>query len=206
MLPALRLAEPPERMQAQDDAVPPPREGLRAEALQPEDWNRHGRPGGRLPGLAAGQVPDDHEPEERFVHEAAARSWRDPEDRIVLGHRLRTELSQGNSLFAGPVEVDETYVGAKRRNMTNARRKEQSGRGPVGKAAVVGAKDRNTNQVAAKVVTSTDKETRCKDSSRTCGEGCSGLHGRCQGVQVAAVQPRCRQARALRVRQGRYSY
>ena len=36
MLPALRLAEPPERMQAQDDAVPPPREGLRRKRFSPK--------------------------------------------------------------------------------------------------------------------------------------------------------------------------
>ncbi len=61
--------------------------------------------------------------------------------------------------FAGPVEVDETYMGGKRKNMSNAKRKKLSGRGPVGKTAVVGLKDRDTSQVAAKVVTTTDKET-----------------------------------------------
>ena len=79
-----------------------------------------------------------------------------------LAHRLRDALSQGEdegTLFSGPVEVDETYVGGKRRNMSNAKRAELTGRGPVGKTAVVGAKDRATKQVAAKVVTSTDKET-----------------------------------------------
>ena len=76
-----------------------------------------------------------------------------------LAHRLRSAMSQDGTLFAGPVEVDETYVGGKRRNMPNSKRKELTGRGSVGKTAVVGAKDRATKQVAAKVVTSTDKET-----------------------------------------------
>ena len=76
-----------------------------------------------------------------------------------LAHRLRSAMSQNGTLFAGPVEVDETYMGGKRRNMHNAQRKELEGRGAVGKVAVVGAKDRATNKVAAKVVTSTDKET-----------------------------------------------
>ena len=59
------------------------------------------------------------------------------------------------------VEADETYMGGKRRNMSNAQRKqlEGTGRGAVGKTAVVGARDRETNKVAAKVVESTDKET-----------------------------------------------
>ena len=77
-----------------------------------------------------------------------------------MAHRIRKALStSGCNLFEGPVEVDETYVGGKRRNMPNRVRKELTGRGPVGKTAVVGAKDRATKRVAAEVVRSTDKET-----------------------------------------------
>ena len=78
-----------------------------------------------------------------------------------LAHRLRAALSEDADLFSGPVEVDETYMGGKRKNMSNAKRKElaDTGRGPVGKTAVVGAKDRASNQVAAKVVESTDADT-----------------------------------------------
>ena len=78
-----------------------------------------------------------------------------------LSMRIRTALSKGGTLFSGPVEVDETYIGGKRGNMSNAKRKTlaDTGRGAVGKTAVVGAKDRATNKVAAKVVRSTDKET-----------------------------------------------
>ena len=78
-----------------------------------------------------------------------------------LTHRLRSALSEDRARFRGPVEVDETYFGGKRRNMSNTRRKvlADTGRGPVGKVAVVGAKDRVTKQVAAQVVRSTDQET-----------------------------------------------
>ena len=81
-----------------------------------------------------------------------------------LAHRLRDSwrVDGHSSLpFLGPVEVDETYFGGKRRNMSNARRKAlaDTGRGPVGKVAVVGAKDRRTKRVAAKVVHATDQET-----------------------------------------------
>ena len=79
-----------------------------------------------------------------------------------LSMRIRTALSQGGTLFSGPVEVDETYVGGRRRNLSNAQRKQlgpDAGRGPVGKTAVVGMKDRPTNQVAVKVVESTDRNT-----------------------------------------------
>ena len=76
-----------------------------------------------------------------------------------LAQRLRVALSQDGALFSGPVEVDETYFGGKRHNMSKSKRKKLEGRGPTGKTAVVGAKDRATKQVAAKVVTSTDKDT-----------------------------------------------
>ena len=64
-------------------------------------------------------------------------------------------------MFLEPVEADETYMGGKRANMSNAKRQELAGtgRGTVGKVAVVGAKDRASNRVAAKVVESTDKPT-----------------------------------------------
>lgn len=78
-----------------------------------------------------------------------------------LSMRIRFALSQGGTMFAGPVEVDESYFGGKRRNMSNAKRKELdgTGRGAVGKTAVVGAKDRATKQVSAKVVADTTADT-----------------------------------------------
>ncbi len=62
-------------------------------------------------------------------------------------------------LFEGPVEVDETYVGGRRRNMAKSKRAQLHGRGPMGKTAVVGAKDRATGQVVAEVVQRTDAAT-----------------------------------------------
>ena len=78
-----------------------------------------------------------------------------------LAHRLRVALAQEGGVFSGPVEVDETYMGGRRKNMSNARRAElaDTGRGAVGKAAVVGAKDRATKQVAARMVPDTTKPT-----------------------------------------------
>lgn len=76
-------------------------------------------------------------------------------------HRIREAWGgeDGKGPFDGPVEFDETYMGGKRRNMSNAKRKIAEGRGPVDMTAVVGAKDRATNRVNAKVVGDTDKET-----------------------------------------------
>ena len=78
-------------------------------------------------------------------------------------HRIREAwASEDNGeMFDGPVEVDETYVAGHRRNMSNSKRKslKDTGRGAVGKTAVVGMKDRDTNEVVAKVVKSTDTDT-----------------------------------------------
>ena len=78
-------------------------------------------------------------------------------------HRIREAWSGecADVPFAGPVEVDETHMGGKRKNMSNAKREElaDTGRGAVGKTAVVGAKDRESNQVAAKVIESPDAPT-----------------------------------------------
>ena len=72
-----------------------------------------------------------------------------------MAHRLREAFAYQSSLFTGPVEVDETYMGGRRRNMAKSKRANLKGRGPVGKAAVVGIKDRDTNKVSAKVVPDT---------------------------------------------------
>ena len=76
-------------------------------------------------------------------------------------HRIREAWSSVDATLAGPVEVDETYIGGKRKNMSNTKRKElaDTGRGPAGKTAVVGAKDRETKQIATQVVRDTTAET-----------------------------------------------
>ena len=74
-----------------------------------------------------------------------------------LAHRIREWFASESAGFAGPVEVDETYFGGKDRNKHALQR---SGvRGPSGKTAVVGMKDRESNEVRAQVVERTDAET-----------------------------------------------
>ena len=75
-----------------------------------------------------------------------------------LAHRLRQSWASNEEVFDGPVEVDETFVGGKERNK-HSRQKRRAGRGPVGKTAVVGVRDRTTKRVRAAVVENTDANT-----------------------------------------------
>ena len=77
-------------------------------------------------------------------------------------HRIREAWEHeydGENFFDGPVEVDETFVGGKRRNMHKDRRMEMDGRGAEGKTIVAGIKDRRSNRVAAMKIDSVDTDT-----------------------------------------------
>ena len=75
-----------------------------------------------------------------------------------MAHRLRRAFSENGGLFAGPVEVDESYFGGKESNKHESK-KRRKGRGTAGKTAVAGLKDRATGQVKAEVISDTTSET-----------------------------------------------
>ena len=75
-----------------------------------------------------------------------------------LAHRIRETWQNETAPFAGPVEVDETFVGGLEKNKP-AHKKLRQGRGTVGKTVVAGVKDRETGLVSAAVVPGTDRET-----------------------------------------------
>ncbi len=76
-----------------------------------------------------------------------------------LAHRIREAFVTNGGALSGPAEADETYFGGLRKNMSKAKRKEIKGRGAVGKAAVIGIKDRETKEVRAEVIPSTDAKS-----------------------------------------------
>jgi transposase-like protein len=79
-----------------------------------------------------------------------------------LLHRVRLAMQQGTfHKLKGEVEVDETFIGGKARNMHKSKRAEKiTGRGAVGKAIVIGVLERTSEKGASKVRTKVIPNTR----------------------------------------------
>jgi transposase-like protein len=75
-------------------------------------------------------------------------------------HRIRVAMETDSfDKLSGNVEVDETFIGGKAKNMHKTKREAIiKGRGSVGKTAVFGALERQ-GRVMAKVIERTDRET-----------------------------------------------
>ena len=75
-------------------------------------------------------------------------------------HRIREAFATLADVveMQGPVEIDECFVGGLERNK-HASKRLRAGRGPVGKTAVIGVRDRTTGNVAAEVVESVSAAT-----------------------------------------------
>ena len=77
-----------------------------------------------------------------------------------LVQRLRKsfKLGEENSLFVGPVEADETFIGGKESNK-HWDKKQRLGCSAVGKIPVAGSKELNTGQIKVEVVDNTTSST-----------------------------------------------
>jgi transposase-like protein len=78
-----------------------------------------------------------------------------------LLHRIRLAMQTGSfTKLSGEVEVDETFIGGKARNMHKDKRAEKiTGRGAAGKAIVVGVLDREEKEIRTKHVADTTRAT-----------------------------------------------
>ena len=72
--------------------------------------------------------------------------------------QIRSLLCEDTKSLTGEVELDETYVGGKARNMHQAKRAKLGGRGTAGKTAIFGAVERSGNVVAI-AVPNVDRDT-----------------------------------------------
>ena len=81
-----------------------------------------------------------------------------------LLHRVREACASGELTLNNIVEIDETYIGGLEKNKPVKKRQKQ-GRGPVGKQAVLGLRQRGGKTIA-KPISSTDAQTLHREIQR----------------------------------------
>src|SRR5881394_1207792 len=89
-----------------------------------------------------------------------------------MSHRVRLALGmKSTTKLAGHVEVEETYIGGKARNMHKWKREQRiQGRGGVGKVAVMGLLERD-GEVRAQIIGEADQDTLHKAVKRNVRRG-----------------------------------
>jgi transposase-like protein len=94
-----------------------------------------------------------------------------------MDHRIRLAVQEGTfEPMSGEVEVDETFIGGKARNMHKGRREQKiKGTGPLGKAAVMGLLERHGepghSRVRTKVVSDIKRKTLAPEVRKNVAPG-----------------------------------
>lgn len=100
-------------------------------------------------------------------------------------HQIRKALADPRTSLRGEVEVDETYIGGKLRNMHKENREKIHGRGTAGKIPVLGMMQRG-GQVQAKVVKDSSAFTLLPEITANVEEGTAIItdgHGAYSGLK-----------------------
>lgn len=159
----VRVRERPDGLEAFEDAVPPCREkayvrlGVSTETVRSMDGSKLGHQDWIIAMFLLNTSRESVSGVKLHCDlDVAQKSAR------ILVHRLRDTLSQNGTVsFDGLVVVDETYMGSRRRNMSNARREAlaDTGRDACGRTLIASATDEEGNQTEAEAVTSIDSGT-----------------------------------------------
>ena len=160
-LPEMRFGSHPRGQPSQDAVLV---HGLPV-LLQRQDRHCHAAVENTAPQMGNCHLSLSDKSEVGFVHVQRDIGVSQPTAWFML-HRIRQAwVGDGEGPFDGPVEFDETYVGGKRKNMLNAKRKAATGRGPVDIC----------NATSPNSPTSTTSATQ--ERLRRCGTRWPGLSG-----------------------------
>ena len=135
---------------------PVPLQGL-PEELHRQDWHHHARLQAIDERVGAGLLSSRNQSQGRLQHETTPRPGHQAGKRLVHGSPHTGNLERRNRALLWPYRGGRDVHRGEGAHNKHFDKKLRAGRGPVGKTAVVGAKDRDTGQITARPIAFTDK-------------------------------------------------